>query len=72
VGKPRQILEACKGKEEEYAEKKLHFVLFLVLLYFVHHVKIHVSYPSCLNVDLLGRGTASAELLVDLSEHHFC
>jgi hypothetical protein len=26
--------------------EKSRFVLFVVLLYFVHHVKIHVSYPS--------------------------
>jgi len=32
-------------KKKNMLKKKLHYLLYVVLLYFVHHAKIHVSDP---------------------------
>jgi hypothetical protein len=72
VWKPRQILEGCGGKAEEHAEK--HCTLCSLLyccIFFIMRKFAFLNLP-CLNLDMLGRGAASAELPGDLSDHHFC
>jgi len=72
VWKRRQILEVCGGKEEECAENNCTLCSLLYCCIFFIMWKFAFLNLPCLNVDLLGRGTSSAGLPGDLSDHHFC